>query len=113
MEACHAERSEDCYIAVQQIFVRELAHQILTRAFATCAILAFSEGKTPTVASIARFLQLPHETTRRYLQTIVRLGLLTKNGRAYKPTKRAGASPAEVPRRIERLFSQAAKYFSL
>jgi len=77
------------------------------------AILAFSEGKTPTVASIARFLHLPHETTRRYLQTIVRLGLLTKNGRAYKPTKRAGASPAEVPRRIERLFSQAAKYFYL
>jgi hypothetical protein len=77
------------------------------------AILAFSEGKTPTIASIARFLQLPHETTRRYLQTIVRLGLLTKNGRAYKPTKRAGASPADVPRRIERLFSQAAKYFYL
>jgi len=77
------------------------------------AILAFSEGKTPTIASIARFLQLPHETTRRYLQTIVRLGLLTKNGRGYKPSERAGKSPPEVPRRIERLFSQATKYFYL
>jgi predicted transcriptional regulator len=77
------------------------------------AILAFSEGKTPTITSIARFLQLPHETTRRYLQTIVHLGLLTKNGRGYKPTERAGASPAHVPRRIERLFTQAARYFYL
>jgi Mn-dependent DtxR family transcriptional regulator len=76
-------------------------------------ILALSEGKTPTITSIARFLQLPHETTRRYLQTIVRLGLLTKKGRRYKPTESAGTTPAHVPRTIERLFSQAAKYFYL
>jgi hypothetical protein len=77
------------------------------------AILAFSEGKTPTITAIARFLQLPHETTRRYLLTIVRLGLLTKNGRGYKPTESARTSPAHVPRRIKRLFSEAAKYFYL
>jgi DNA-binding IclR family transcriptional regulator len=46
-------------------------------------ILAFVEGRTPTIASIARYLQLPHETTRRYLKKIVDLGLLAKNGRGY------------------------------
>jgi hypothetical protein len=45
-------------------------------------ILAFLEGRNPTIASIARYLQLPHESTRRYLKTIVDLGLLAKNGRS-------------------------------
>jgi hypothetical protein len=52
-------------------------------------ILAFLEGRTPTIASIARYLQLPHETTKRYLNTVVALGLLTKDGRSYKPTERS------------------------
>jgi hypothetical protein len=29
-------------------------------------ILAFLEGRKPTIASIVRYLQLPRETTRRY-----------------------------------------------
>ena len=41
-------------------------------------ILAFLEGRKPTIASIARYLQLPHETTRRYLKTVVALGLLQR-----------------------------------
>ena len=71
-------------------------------------ILAFLEGRTPTIASIARYLQLPHETTRRYLTTIVDLGLLTKNGRGYKPTERSrkGMTGAD---KIERLLRQAAR----
>jgi hypothetical protein len=32
-------------------------------------ILAFLEGRKPTIANIARYLELPHETTRRYLKT--------------------------------------------
>jgi predicted transcriptional regulator len=52
-------------------------------------ILALLEGRKPTIASIARYLQLPHETTRRYLKTVVDLGLLTKDGRSYKPTERS------------------------
>jgi hypothetical protein len=46
-------------------------------------ILAFLEGRKPTIANIARYLELPHETTRRYLKTIVDLGLLSQNGRTY------------------------------
>ena len=71
-------------------------------------ILAFLEGRKPTIAGIARYLQLPHETTRRYLKTIVDLGLLTKNGRAYEPTERSqkGVTGAD---KIERLLRQAAK----
>ena len=72
-------------------------------------ILAFFEGKNPTNASIARYLQLPHETTRRYLKTIVDLGLLTKNGRGYKPTERTRKGVADAPRKIERLLRQAAR----
>jgi len=71
-------------------------------------ILAFLEGRTPTIASIARYLQLPHETTRRYLKKIVDLGLLTKNARGYKPTERSrkGMTGAD---KIERLLRQAAR----
>jgi hypothetical protein len=71
-------------------------------------ILAFLEGRKPTIASIARYLQLPHETTRRYLKTIVDLGLLTKSGRGYKPTERSrkGVTGAD---KIERLLIQAGK----
>jgi hypothetical protein len=72
-------------------------------------ILAFLEGRTPTIASIARYLQLPHESTRRYLKTIVDLGLLTKNGRGYKPTERTRKGVADAPRKIERLLRQAAR----
>jgi hypothetical protein len=32
-------------------------------------MLAYLEGRKPTIASVARYLQLPHETTRRYLKT--------------------------------------------
>ena len=71
-------------------------------------ILAFLEGREPTIASIARYLQLPHETTRRYLKTVVDLGLLTKDGRSYKPTERSrkGAFNAD---KIERLLRQAGR----
>jgi len=50
-------------------------------------ILALLEGRKSHIASIARYLQLPHETTRRYLKAVVDLGLLAKNGRGYKPTE--------------------------
>jgi hypothetical protein len=71
-------------------------------------ILAFLEGRKPTIASIARYLQLPHETTRRYLKTVVDLGLLTKNGRGYKPTERSrkGVTGAD---KIQRLLIQAGR----
>ena len=71
-------------------------------------ILAFIEGRKSTTASIARYLELPHETTRRYLKTIVDLGLLTKNGRGYKPTERSrkGMTGAD---KIERLLRQVGR----
>jgi len=72
-------------------------------------ILASFEGRKPTIASIARYLQLPHETTRRYLKKIVDLGLLAKNGRGYKPTERTRKGVADAPRKIERLLRQAAR----
>jgi len=34
-------------------------------------MLAYLEGRKPTIASVAWYLQLPHETTRRYLKTLV------------------------------------------
>ena len=72
-------------------------------------ILAFLEGRKPTIASIARYLPvtaLDHKA--RYLKTIVDLGLLTKNGRGYKPTERSrkGVTGAD---KIERLLRQAAR----
>ena len=71
-------------------------------------ILAFLEGRKPTIASIARYLQLPHETTRRYLKTVVGLGLLTQNGREYKPTERTRKGVANADK-IERLLRRAAR----
>jgi DNA-binding IclR family transcriptional regulator len=68
-------------------------------------ILAFLEGRNPTIASITRYLQLPHETTRRYLKTIVDLGLLTKNDRGYKPTERSRKGMTGAAK-IERLLRQ-------
>ena len=72
------------------------------------AILAFLQGRKPTIADIARYLQLPHETTRRYLKTVVDLGLLTRDGRGYKPTERSrkGVTGAD---KIERLLRKAAR----
>jgi hypothetical protein len=70
-------------------------------------ILAFLEGRKPTIASIARYLELPHETTRRYLKTIVDLGLLIQNGRTYKPTERSRKG-FNVDK-IERLLRLAAR----
>jgi hypothetical protein len=71
-------------------------------------ILAVIEGRKPTIASIARLLELPHETTRRYLKTVVDLGLLAQDGRSYKPTERSrkGAFNAD---KIERLLIRAAR----
>ena len=71
-------------------------------------ILALLEGRKPTIASIARYLQLPHETTRRYLKTVVDLGLLTKDGRSYKPTERSRKG-VTIADKIERLLRQAAR----
>ena len=71
-------------------------------------ILAFLEGRKPTIANIARYLELPHETTRRYLKTVVDLGLLTQNGRTYKPTARSRKGIVNVDK-IERLLGQLAR----
>ena len=71
-------------------------------------ILAFLEDMKPTIASIARYLQLPHETTRRYLKTVVDLGLLKRDGRGYKPTERSRKG-VTVADKIERLLRQAAR----
>jgi hypothetical protein len=71
-------------------------------------ILAYLEGRKPTIANIARSLQLPHETTRRYLKTIVDLGLLLPNGRTYKPTERSRKGIVNVDK-IERLLMLAAR----
>ena len=71
-------------------------------------ILAFLEGRKPTIANIARYLELPHETTRRYLKTVVDLGLLTRDGRSYKPTERSRKGVAGDDK-IERLLRQAAR----
>jgi hypothetical protein len=75
-------------------------------------ILAFLEGRKPTIASIARHLQLPHETTRRYLRTILNLGLLTKDGRSYKPTERSRKGVTGAGK-IERLLRQAGRQLYL
>ena len=71
-------------------------------------ILALLEGRKPTIARIARYLQLPHETTRRYLKTIVDLGLLIKNSRGYELTERSrkGVIGAD---KIERLLKRAGR----
>jgi hypothetical protein len=71
-------------------------------------ILAYLEGRKPTIASIARYLELPHETTRRYLKTVVDLGLLTQNGREYKPTERSRKGII-IGDKIERLLGQLAR----
>jgi predicted transcriptional regulator len=70
-------------------------------------ILAFIEGRKSTIASIARYLELPHETTRRYLKTVVDLGLLAQDGRSYKPTERSRKRAFNADK-IERLLRQAA-----
>jgi len=70
--------------------------------------LAFLEGRKPTIANIARYLELPHETTRRYLKTVVDLGLLTQNGRTYKPTEHSRKGVVNVDK-IERLLRQLAR----
>jgi predicted transcriptional regulator len=71
-------------------------------------ILAYLEGRKPTIANIARYLELPHETTRRYLKTVVDLGLLAQNGREYKPTERSRKGIVNVDK-IERLLRQFAR----
>jgi hypothetical protein len=72
-------------------------------------ILRYIEGKTPNIASIARYLELPHESTRRYLKTIVGLGLLAKNGRGYRPTERTLKGIAGVDIKYERLLKRNRK----
>jgi len=57
-------------------------------------------------ATRPRYLELLHETTRRYLNTIVDLGLLIQNDRTYKPTERRRKG-FNVDK-IERLLRQAA-----
>jgi len=71
-------------------------------------ILAFIKGRKSTTASIARHLELPHETTRRYLKTVVDLGLLAQDGRSYKPTERSRKRAFNADK-IERLLRQAAR----
>ena len=67
-------------------------------------ILAFLEGHRQhrAVSSV------PHETTRRYLKTVVDLGLLKRDGRSYKPRERSRKGVAGADK-VERLLRQAAR----
>jgi len=58
---------------------------------------------------IAWYLELPHESTRRYLKKIVDLGLLAKNGRGYRPTERTLKGIAGVDIKYERLLKRNRK----
>lgn len=50
--------------------------------------LYFLEGKKVRASVIARYLELPHETVRRHLQTIVKLGLFDPVGHTFKPSSK-------------------------
>lgn len=52
-------------------------------------VLLFLEGKPVRVAGVARYLDMPHETVRRHLRTLTKLGLLTRQDHSYEPTARS------------------------
>ena len=51
-------------------------------------VLHFLEGKKVRASVIARYLELPHETVRRHLQTIVKLGLFDPVDHTFKPSSK-------------------------
>jgi DNA-binding transcriptional ArsR family regulator len=52
------------------------------------AVLYFLEGKKARASVIARYLELPHETVRRHLKTLVKLGLLDPADHTFKPSSK-------------------------
>jgi hypothetical protein len=52
------------------------------------AIVTYSKGKAVRAADIARYLEIPRETARRYLIRLIELGLLEREGKAFRPAKK-------------------------
>jgi hypothetical protein len=66
---------------------RKLGPDIILIIIFAASVNTYDEGLPVTANKIAHFLELPRETTRRHLQTLVRLGLLTRRDRNYSPTE--------------------------
>ena len=69
-------------------------------------VLFFLEGKKVQASVIARYLELPHETVRRHLKTIVKLGLLDRADHTFKPTSKIKLVNIN---KIERIMRQWAR----
>jgi hypothetical protein len=65
---------------------RKLGPDILSVIIFAAAVNAADEGLPVTASTIGASLELPRETTRRHLETLVRFGLLAHRGRNYAPT---------------------------
>ena len=66
---------------------RKLGPDITLTIVFAASVNTYDEGLPVTASKIAHFLELPRETTRRHLKTLVRFGLLTRRGRNYSPTE--------------------------
>ncbi|MFY9838878.1 MAG: helix-turn-helix domain-containing protein [Xanthobacteraceae bacterium] len=50
------------------------------------AIVGYSQGKAIRATDLARHLEIPRETARRYLRHLVELGLLDQEGKTFRPS---------------------------
>src|SRR5215831_12298722 len=53
------------------------------------AIVSYSHGKAIRATDLARHLEIPRETARRYLRHLVELGLLEQEGKTFRPAQGA------------------------
>jgi predicted transcriptional regulator len=66
---------------------RKLGPDIILTVVFAASVNTYDEGLPVTASKIAHFLELPRETTRRHLETLVRFGLLKRRDRNYSPTE--------------------------
>lgn len=64
------------------------------------------EGKPSGVTCTADFMELPRETTRRVLATLVCEGHLKRDGRVYVPTMRHGSAHVSWMTRVIKACAQ-------
>lgn len=71
------------------------------------SVITYMQGRKIRASHIARYLQMPNETTRRYLKELQQLDLLEPEDHSYRPT--AKTARGFDPEKIERLIRAAAK----
>jgi hypothetical protein len=72
----------------QRLPGRRFGSDVVTLLVFGSGIVTYSKGRLIRATDVARYLEIPRETARRYLNRLIELGLLEREGKAFRPAKK-------------------------